>query len=105
MVKSYRSKRSLNHRTRAGRLSSYFVFRRGTRCLWSVSAVTNLPKMYVLNFSNDQVMASASFSIWEYLFSVSAIEREANTTGRYSDLSLWRRTAPNPYDDASAEMV
>ena len=104
MVKLYRSKRSLNHRTHAGRLCSCFVLKRGTRGLWSVSAVTDLPRTNVLNFSNAQVMASASFSIWAYLFSVSVIEREANATGRYSDSSLWR-TAPSPYDDASAEMV
>ena len=96
MVKSYRSKRTLNHRTHAARLSSCFVFRRGTRGLWSIFAVTDLPRKYMQNFSNDQVMLSASLSIWEYL--------EANATGRYSDLSLWK-TAPSPYDDTSADMV
>ena len=63
MVKSYRCKRSLNCRTHAGRLFSCFVLNRGTRGLWSVFAVTYLSRMYVLNFSNAQVMASASFSI------------------------------------------
>ena len=61
------------------------------------------PSMYMANFSQAQVMASASHSIWAYLLSVSDRDLDAYAMGCQSLLVLYIRTAPKPYDDASTE--
>ena len=53
------------------RLLKCFVPISGTSGLWSVLITKHFPSMYMANFSQAQVMASASFSIWAYLLSVS----------------------------------
>ena len=45
----------------------------------------------------------ASFSIWAYLCSVSVIVLDAYATGFQLELSSCSRTAPSPYDEASAD--
>ena len=52
-----------------------------------------------------QVVASASFSIWAYLRSLSHIECEAYATGFHWPSLYCSSTAPIPYDDASADTL
>ncbi len=56
------------------------------------------------NLSQAHVDASASFSIWAYRCSVSLRALEAYATGFHSvSVCRWRRTAPIPYEEESAE--
>ena len=50
-------------------------------------------------------MASASFSICAYRLSVSDIDRDANATGLQFVSHNCSRTAPSPYDEASADTL
>ena len=50
------------------------------------------------NFSHAQVA-----SRFGRIDTVSDIDLEVNETGFQSDPSFWRSTAPNPYDEASAD--
>ena len=58
--------------------------------------------MYVENFSHAHVTAKTSFSIWAHLLSVSVIDRDAYATGHQVELLFCIKTAPRPYDEASA---
>ena len=57
------------------------------------------------NFSHTHVAANASFSICVYQDSVQVIEREAYATGCHWPWTFCSRTAPKPWEEASAEMV
>ena len=57
------------------------------------------------NFSHAHVAANTSFSICMYRDSVQVIEREAYATGCHWPWTFCRRTAPKPWEEASAEMV
>ena len=61
--------------------------------------------MYLKNFSQAQVITKASFSTCAYLRSVSDITLEVNATGCQKELFCCKRTAPSPYDEASAETL
>ena len=70
-----------NRNTRGGRSSRCFELKSGTSGLWSVSITICLPKICSENFSQAQVIANASFSIWAYRFPVSLNEQEVYITG------------------------
>jgi len=57
----------------------------------------------IWKFSQAQVAANASFSIWEYLLSVGVMDVEAYATGFHSPSVHCSSTAPNLKDEASAE--
>ena len=60
--------------------------------------------MYSEKQSYAQVTPKAS-SICAYLFSVSDIDIEAKATDFQVPSDFWKRTAPKPYEDASAETL
>ena len=57
------------------------------------------------NFSHTHDAANASFSICVYRDSVQVIEREAHAAGCHWPWTFCSRTAPKPWEEASAEMV
>ena len=97
MGKSNRARRGRKRSTRGGKLSKCFDPKSGTRGLWSVSIENRLPSTYIENFSQAQVMASASFSIWAYLRSVSDNERDVYAIGFHCESVFCSKTAPSPY--------
>ena len=62
------------------------------------------PMMKLENFSQAHVVARASFSICAYRRSVSFMVLEAYAMGFQVPSTCWSKTAPSPYDDASAEI-
>ena len=102
IVWSNLARRSRNRRIRGGRLSRCLDPRSGTSGLWSVSIANFLPNMYVENLSHAHVVANASILIWAYRVSVSVIDLDAYAIGLHSNLLCCRRTAPSPWEDASA---
>ena len=65
--------------------------------LWSVAIRNSLPRTKLENFSQAQVVASASFSIWAYRY-------RARSVGNWL-LCACKRTAPKPFDEASVDIA
>ena len=51
------------------------------------------------------MMARPSLSSWAYFCSVDDSDREANAIGFSPSASLWERTAPTPYGEASQDKI